>query len=232
MMTTERHEQNGFTGLKSNAQSRERKTDRRDQPPRAQTRFRRRGTPLFFLPGALLVSLLCGCGGPLLGVNVFVVGERTSLEKQVLGNYRALNADFESFGSVRGVDEFGQLRQPPPVTDSKRAAVLAMQNRSYNRDDVTDFLRAGFVGENNRGTLTLFDEALGAEPPARRDFIRAVVAEENEDRETLIRRLIETTPGVRPEDHERVRSLFASLNRDTAPRGSRVQREDDTWSAK
>lgn len=179
-----------------------------------------------------LAFSLSGCGGPLLGVNVFVVGERTSLEKQVLGNYRALNADFESFGSVRGVDEFGQIRQPPPVTDSKRAAVLAMQNRAYNRDDVTDFLRAGFFGENNQGTLTLFDEALDAEPPARQEFIRAVAAEENEDRETLIRRLIETTPGVRPEDHGRVRSLFASLNRDTAPTGSRVQREDDTWSVK
>jgi hypothetical protein len=175
---------------------------------------------------------LAGCGGPFLGVNVFVVGERTSLEKQVLGNYRALSSDFESFGSVRGVDEFGRVKEPPKITDSKQASIRAMQNRAYNRDDVDSFLIEGLAGEDNRGRLTLFEEALGKAAPQRQTFVRSVVDEENRDRETLIQRLMRTTPGVTPQDEGRVRALFASLNRDTAPEGSPIQLEDGTWSVK
>lgn len=190
---------------------------------------RRIAAPLAALAAALLT--LTGCG-PLVGVNVFVVGERTSLEKQVLGTYKSLNADFESYGSVRGVDPDGALRQPPPVTDSKSAAIHALQNRAYNRDDIEDFLRKGFVGEGNRGILILQDATLAREEADRQAFIRALVAEENKDRETLMQRLIDTTPGIAPEDADRVRALYASLNRDQAPAGSLTQGEDGSWLVK
>lgn len=185
------------------------------------------------LAAALLAATLAlaGCGS-FLSVNVFVVGERTSLEKQVLGNYRALSADFESFGSVRGIDEFGRVKKPPEITDSKQASIQAMQDRAYNKDDVTAFLTEGLVGEDNQGRLTIFDDARAAIAPQRQSFVRTVVDEENKDREILIRRLMETTPDVTAEDEGRVRALFASLNRDTAPTGARIQNEDGTWAVK
>ncbi len=200
---------------------------------------KKNGNSLSSLPFVLFVFFvvnsslfLSGCGGPFLGVNIFVVGERTSLEKQVLGNYRALNTDFEAFGSVRGVDPSGQVKQPPPISDSKKAALLAMQNRAYNRDDVLGLLNRSIAGENNQGLLTIFDEALAQASAQDQAFYKQVVSEENADRETLMRRLLETTPGLRPEDEPRVRAVFASLNRDSAPGGARVQMEDGTWTTK
>jgi len=187
---------------------------------------------LLRFPAIILPLLTAGCGGPFLSVNVFVVGERTSLEKQVLGNYRSLSADFEAFGSVRGIDELGRVKTPPPITDSKQAALQAMQNRAYNRDDVTAFLSEKLVGESNQGALTIFDDALASAAPQRQAFVRTVVGEENANRETVMQRLMETTPGVTPQDEGRVRALFASLNRDTAPEGARVQLEDGTWTEK
>ena len=41
------------------------------------------------------IAMLAACSGNLLQVDVFVVGERTSLEKQVLGTYRSLGDDFQ-----------------------------------------------------------------------------------------------------------------------------------------
>ncbi len=181
---------------------------------------------------ALALAALGGCGGPLLGVNLFVVGERSSLEKQVLGSYRALHSDFEAFGSVRGVDEFGRVREAPRVTDSKRAALRALQNQAYNQDDIRAFLQEGLVGEAKDGRLVIFEERLAQEPADRQAFTRAVVEEENADREILIRRLMETTPDVSAGDEARVRAVFASLNRDNAPAGARIQTEDGEWSTK
>lgn len=188
-------------------------------------------SPIRLTLGAALLAL-AGCSGPLLGVNVFVVGERTSLENQVLGAYQTLNADFEAYASVRGVDETGQVRPAPPTTDSKAAALAAMRNRAYNRDDVQDFLAQGWVGEGRDAMLAVFDEPLATLPQARRDFVRAVVDEENADRRAILERLLTTTPGLTPDERPRVRAILAQMNREAAPAGARLQEEGGSWSAK
>ncbi|MFP4379673.1 MAG: DUF1318 domain-containing protein [Candidatus Sumerlaeia bacterium] len=178
------------------------------------------------------VMMLAACSGNLLQVDVFVVGERSSLEKQVLGTYRSLGDDFQAYGSVRGVDEDGQIRVPPPITESKQVAIRAMQNRAYNRDDVSEFLSRGLVGENRDGMLEIFEERLANQPGVSADFLRLVVREENQNRQTILERLIQTSPGVEAGQDEKIRSIFASLNRDAAPQGARVQMEDGSWIVK
>jgi hypothetical protein len=186
--------------------------------------------PFYRLVSAVLIPLGGFACSSLLSVDVLVVGERTSLERQVLGTYRSLNADFEAFGSVRGVDEEGRVRVPPPITDSKQATLRAMQNRAYNRDDVNEFLRLGLVGEGRDGLLVVIEGANMEMTGLSREFMLRVVAEENADRETVLNRLRETTPGVDAAELDQIRSIFASLNRDAAPAEARVQMEDGSWT--
>jgi len=182
---------------------------------------------------SIVVVLLAasGCGGRLFDVNLFILGEQTTLEKQVLGSYEALGEDLLLYGSVRGVEPDGSLRTPPPATDSQRAALEAMRNREYNRDDIEALLTGGVVGEGADGLLAWRDGVRGAGILGAEEA-RRIVEEENADRETLVDRLMATTPGVGPTQEADVRWIFARLNQDDAPEGAWIADRDGTWRRK
>lgn len=184
--------------------------------------------------GVLMLAIAAigaGCGGPFFGVNLFVVGEQTSLEKQVLGTYSALGEDLLVYSSVRAVAPDGSLATPAPATDSQQAAFQAMRNREYNRDDIERMLRLGVVGEENTGLLGERDFTIPV-PNLETADVRRLVDEENADRRAILERLGATalTPG---EDRRaEVAWIFARLNQDAAPVGAWIQDRTGNWGRK
>jgi hypothetical protein len=188
----------------------------------------------FALSGLLAAVALStsGCVGKLFGVNLFAVGEKSALEQQVLGTYEQVGRDLAVYASVRGVAPDGSLKEPPPITSSQQAAIQAMNNRRYNRDDLEVILLSGAVGEGNDGLLALLDENRLARTSLGMELSRQVIAEENADRRTLIDRLMLTTPGVTETDRPEVSWIFATLNQQLAPTGSSLQTRAGEWSTK
>lgn len=178
---------------------------------------------------AIALAATAGCGS-LFDVNLFVVGEQTALEKQVLGTYSALGEDLLVYSSVRGVDPEGNLKTPPPATDSQKAALAAMREREYNRDDIDALLVAGIVGEGIDGMLVSRPEPHGPVAIAPEEAARAV-EEENAARAVVLGRLVETS-GVAATDSAAVAAIFAGINRDAAPRDAWVQRPGGEWVRK
>ncbi len=178
----------------------------------------------------LAATLLAASCSSLIDVNLFVVGEQTALEKQVLGTYSALGEDLLVYSSVRGVNPDGAIVSPPPATESQRAAFAAMRNRDYNRDDVQQLLASGLFGEGADGMLVSRDGARGAAPISDAEILQ-VVAEENADRETVLSRLLETS-GAAAERRADVVAIFAGINRDAAPDGAWIQTRDGGWTRK
>lgn len=187
---------------------------------------------LYALAFALTMPLLLtGCIGTLFGVNLTFVGEKTALEQQVLGNYNAMGQDLAAYGSVRAVQPDGSIEAPPPTTESQRAAITAMANRRYNVDDVEILLRAGAIGEGNDGLLVVLSiDTVVA--PLSIELARQIILEENNDRTTIINRLMETTPGVTANDRGDVAWIMASLAQDGAPVGSSIQDRAGNWRRK
>ncbi|MDK2971986.1 MAG: hypothetical protein PWP23_1741 [Candidatus Sumerlaeota bacterium] len=188
----------------------------------------RRIVSLFAAAAAALI--LTGCGS-LFNLQLFITGEQTSLEKQVLGSYSALGEDLMLYGSVRGVDEEGSLVPPPATTDSMRAAFNAMRNREYNRDDVERLLVTGHAGEGNEGLLVPLE---GGAPLTGLDpgFVMRIIEEENRDREAIITRLQETIGQTQDAERGEIARIFADLNQDAAPAGASVQERDGKWTRK
>lgn len=180
----------------------------------------------------LAAALSAGCAGSLLGINLFVVDEKTALEQQVLGTYESIGTDLSSYGSVRGVNPDGSINPPPPMTDSQREVMRAMNNRRYNRDDVNLMLQEGIVGEGSDGLLVILADPIPAAGGLTPTLAREVINEENNDRRTILERLMQTTPGVTEADRPEVQRIFATLNRDLAPAGARIQQADGGWSVK
>ncbi len=177
------------------------------------------------------LSLLSGCG-PLLDIDLFVVGEKTALESQVLGTYQSLGRDLTAYASVRGVNEDGSIRPAPEMTDSQREVLRALNNQQYNRDDLDQLLAAGSVGEGNEGTLVVMTEAAESIGELTPELVDEVLAEENADRTVVLDRLMKTTPGLRDEDRPEVVWIFARMNQDAAPAGSWIQTREGVWEQK
>ncbi|MBF0189756.1 MAG: DUF1318 domain-containing protein [Magnetococcales bacterium] len=176
----------------------------------------------------LLATLMSGCGGPLLEVTL--VDERTALENQVLGSYTELNQEVMLLASVRGIDPQGKLVKKNPLAPNQKNVVRALQRTAFNHDDLERYKQAGVIGENNLGGVTLLNPAkLEAK---QQGFVSNLVAEENADREVIMTRLIDTDETLTAQDLPRVRTAFATMNRDKAPAGVMIQLKDGSWRAK
>jgi len=180
----------------------------------------------FLVP--FLLSVLTGCGGPLVGVTV--VDERTALENQVLGTYQELNQEVMLVASVRYIDPKGKLKQTAELPPGKKEVTRALQRISFNKDDLNRFKAMGLVGENIKGGISLLSpEKVPAEDKA---FLDNLLKEENEDRLVVMHRVVETNETLTPQDLPKVHKMFAALNRDKALKGEWVQLENEQWIQK
>ena len=173
-------------------------------------------------------------------VDVEVVSERTSLENQVLGTYNALDTDMLLVASVRGVDPEGNQRKAPPGSREHKDAVAAMQLQAFHADDIQAFKQLGWTGENNQGLLTPFQVEKTGAPAELKDFaerysqpeFEAVVAQVNQAREVVMRRVIDMNENLTEESLPEVRRVFARLNVENALPGEKIQQEDGIWAIK
>ena len=178
--------------------------------------------------GFCLVGLFAGCGGPLVGVTV--VDERTALENQVLGTYQELNQEVLLVASVRYIDPKGKLKKTPEVPPGKKKVIRAIQRASFNKDDIDQLKNQALIGENNHGGISLLNpDKLETD---ERAFVENLVMEENEDREIIMQRVIETNEKLSDKDLPRVQKMFAALNRDKARIGDMIQLENGDWVKK
>ncbi len=88
------------------------------------------------------------------------------------------------------------------------------------------------AGESNQGLLVYFNCNRGKKDAKFKAFAQALIAEENEDRLTILNRTIATNENFSESDLPKVQKIFASLNRDNAKKGEKIQLEDNSWSIK
>ncbi|GJL78958.1 MAG: hypothetical protein NPINA01_19470 [Nitrospinaceae bacterium] len=181
--------------------------------------------------GLAAVFLLAACG-KLVGVDVTVVDQKTALENQILGSFEELGNDMLLLASVRSVDEEGKLVTVAEIPPGKKAAIRAMQRQEFNRDDIQMFKQTGVAGEGNAGLLIFFENEKTLKDPQFKNFVQAIIKEENEDRLTILNRTIATNEAFSEGDLPKVQRIFASLNRDSAQPGEKIQQENGGWTVK
>ena len=184
------------------------------------------------MAGALATILLSACFGKLLDVNVTVVDQKTALENQILGSYEELGNDMMLLASVRSVDESGKLKTVPEIPPGKRKAIRAMQRKEFNRDDIDNFKKIGCAGEGNDGLLAFIEVEKTRTDPKFKKFAQAIIQEENEDRLITLNRIVATNENFSEGDLAKVQKISASLNRDNAKPGEKIQTESGEWVVK
>ena len=188
--------------------------------------------------GRLAVLLLVG-GCTLAKVDVKVVSERTSLENQVLGSYNSLSEDLLLVASVRGVSPTGKIAAAPVRSQEQQDATRALETVAFHADDLENFKRLGWAGENREGLITPLPRDLpkNLTPELKtfaalysEDEFKQVLSEVNGAREVLMQRVIQTNENFTAKDLPAIRKVFAKINRGNSAPGTRVQADDGSWS--
>lgn len=182
----------------------------------------------------LLVSVLflSACAQELVGVNVTIIDQRTALENQVLGTYEDIGKDMMLLASVRSIDESGKLKEVDPIPKHKKEAIRARQRTEFNKDDIENFKLIGCAGEKNDGFLAFFEIDKTRDDPKFALFVKAIIQEENDDRLMIMKRIVMISENLNENDLPDVQKIFASLNRDNARKGEKIQLEDGIWDVK
>lgn len=171
-----------------------------------------------------IVLLDCSVHTP----EVKITGEKTALENQILGTYNQVKEDVWMIASVRSTNPDSQIT----VSEDKRAVLTAIQNREFNKDDIDEFKRSGVVGENLRGLLEIRPNEQFENDPQYRKLVEEIVSEENQDRATIMHRIIDINPSLQQADQAKVENVFAKLNRESASPGEWIQLPDGQWFKK
>jgi len=187
-----------------------------------------------------VLSLLVVCGCTLAEVNVEILSERTALENQVLGTYNSLDSQMLLAASVRGVDSSGNITQPPSHSQDYKDATSAMQILDFHSDDMDNFKRLGWAGENNQGFIEAFEMEKNKVPEDIKGFAEQYTAEEfnyvisriNESREFIMNRVIYMNENLSDADLPEVKKILGKINAENALPGEKIQLEDGKWKLK
>jgi hypothetical protein len=164
-------------------------------------------------------------------INFELTSQRTALENQVMGSYKELDDDLVLVSTVRGPAN-GAAAAP---SARQRRAIDARQNQEFNRDDVDELKTAEILGETNQGTIVVVPKKYGKAAGAVKDKLslaEALVDEENADRLTIWKRIIETNPNLSAKDLPAVQRTYAKMQRDLSLPGQWFQDESGAWQRK
>ncbi|MBW1899432.1 MAG: DUF1318 domain-containing protein [Deltaproteobacteria bacterium] len=189
----------------------------------------------------LYMMIIIGVSGCTLAkVNVEVLSERTALENQVLGTYNSLDREMLLVASVRGVDSEGNIKPSHPKSREQQDAISAIQLIDFHSDDIPNFKKLHWVGENNTGMLEKFTMDKENIPKDLQEFagrfssaeFSSIIDQINSARMVIIQRVIDMNENLKDEDMPEVRKIFAKLNVDKALSGEKIQNENGEWIQK
>ena len=177
---------------------------------------------------SLLFAFLAGCS--IKAPEVSVTGEKTALEEEVLGTYSDIEMEAETWmmASTRAARGEGDVK----VSSEKKKVFEAIQAQKFNKDDIDEFKRKGYVGENNKGFLEVRSPAELKDNPAAGKFVMEIVDSENKDRKTIMDRVIELKDSLKQAVKDDVLNAFAQIKQKESPRGTWIQLPDGEWIKK
>lgn len=179
----------------------------------------------FIIPIFLLI-LSAGCS--IKAPEVRVTGEMTALEQEVIGTYHQMEEDTWMIASTRDDDE----KQMEEISSEKKKVLEALREQKFNKDDIDDFKRKGYVGENCGGLLEIRELKKLEDDPDKKKFVIELVKEENYDRKIIMDRVIELNFSLKDSEKKDVLGVFAKMYQDGSPKGSWIEFAEGVWKKK
>lgn len=175
--------------------------------------LRKRGVMKYILIVLILLFVSCSINIP----DIKITGEKTALEKQVMGEYSKIKEDAWMVASERGDNS-----QIIIIPEDKKEVINAVRNREYIKDDINEFKEKGFFAEKRDGLIEkiidsdIFDKLSKKE----QKIMEKVFVEENLSREIIISRIYELKIDKKKYDKATIREAFFGMNLAQSPKGT------------
>ena len=182
-------------------------------------------TRQYFMAIAMLIPLFLFTRCSVQAPELRVTGEKTALEREVIGTYERMSEDTWMIASSRSANG-GKKAE---ISEEKKRVLEALQQQKFNKDDIEEFKRKGYVGENNLGFLEIRNPDELQKDSNTYKLVNEIVTEENNDREVIINRVIELNQNLKNAVQENVMAIFAQMYQENSPVGTWVQQKIGDW---
>ncbi|OGQ91187.1 MAG: hypothetical protein A2289_19710 [Deltaproteobacteria bacterium RIFOXYA12_FULL_58_15] len=176
---------------------------------------------------SLFAALVLGGAACGIKTNQIVIGQKTTLEKQLMGEAEPLSEEQMLVASVRSR---GGGVHAGSADDLQSRAIAARRRQLYNRDDIGDLKVAGCLGEARGAILTIRP----CDAPSE-DLIllrKTLIDQENADRRAIIDWAIGIDPVLTVADRPQIVELYHRLILERAHPGDWYEGTDGTWAKK
>ncbi len=159
---------------------------------------------LFITASAVIVSLIrCSSFPSCISVTppkIQFTGNKTAVERQIVGEYRELEKDAWMISSVRTSGGKAAVSAAPPSDDP--VLYKALKVLEYHRMKIRSYKNESAVGESATGYVSYIRQPRYENDPMSREIVLRVIANENEARKTVFARSLASSLKRDPDENE------------------------------
>ena len=178
----------------------------------------------FLIMGLILLFSGCTIRVP----DIKLVGEKTTYQKQVVGEFEEIDSEYWVIASSRAFENVGST----DLSEQKQRSMQALKNQSFNADDIAEIKSLQVVGENNSGMLEILPHKKYQDDEAFKQWVDQLVAEENKDRKIIFERITTVNEYRRQMSEEEILAFFARMMQEDSIAGTMLQTPAGEWIEK
>jgi len=163
--------------------------------------------------------------------NIHITGEKTVIERQIIGDYMEIEKDAWTLSSVRTTvgqkNLSGRMAGDPEL-------FKYMKVREFHNDKIKDYKTEGAIGENNKGFIQYIEVRKYEMSPAEKKILLTLIDEENIARREIFARSVYLSKGSAAANNEidLFGRAFAEEQRGLASKGEWIQQNSGAWERK
>ena len=183
-------------------------------------------------PGYLLIVFLFFSCSTIVPPKMFITGEKTVIESQVVGDYKEIEKDAWAISSVPTHVQKERSKRSSAVGDAE--LFKAMKIREYNADVIMYYKNERVIGEAKNGLLEYRRSRTIEEESDIKRIVMTIIEDENRARMTIFKRtlILGGKPSPTPYDIQVFGEKFAEEQRDAAQAGDWIQNNSGSWFKK
>ncbi len=162
---------------------------------------------------------------------VNLTGEKTVIERQIVGDYMELEKDAWTVSSVKTTagkkNSSGRISGDPEL-------FKYIKVREFHSDKIKEYKSEGALGEGNTGYIQYMETKKYESSPAEKKILLSVIDEENLARKEIFSRSISASKGSETEkgDLDSFGRIFAEEQRGLAAKDDWIQETSGKWGRK
>ena len=163
---------------------------------------------------------------------ITLTGEKTAIEREIIGDYRELEKDAWIVSSVDTNVKKGDEKSSPAGGDI--ILLKAMKVREFHETKIRKYKDEGAIGEANNGLIIYKSTPKYDEDKESKQILNTVIDEENKARKTIFERTLIKSGAAKPGEGE-INSfgrIFAEEQTALAKKNDWVQENSGSWVRK